>query len=210
MKYALATLVLSGLMAVSTPVMADKYKIDKEGAHAFIQFRVKHLGISWLYGRFNDFDGEFTFDSKDPSKNSINVDINVASVDTNHARRDKHLRSADFLDVKKHPKAKFVSTSYKATGPVTGTITGDLTLHGVTKPIDINVHRTGMGEDPWGGYRVGFEGRTQIKPGDWGIDMSELGKDSEKVEIHLTVEGIRQDGDKSTKDTADSKAKDGK
>ncbi len=206
MKIALATMILSGLMAVSSPVLADKYKIDKEGAHAFIQFRVKHLGFSWLYGRFNDFDGEFTFDSKDPSKNSVTVDINVASVDTNHAKRDKHLRSADFLDVKKHPKAKFVSTSYKATGAVTGTITGDFTLHGVTRPIDINIHRIGMGEDPWGGYRAGFEGKTRIKPSDWGIDMSELGKDAEQVEIHLTVEGVRQDGGKNRKDNAAPKS----
>lgn len=178
---------------VSSLASAADYVIDKEGAHAFVQFRVKHLGYSWLYGRFNDFDGSFSFDEKDPSKNKISVEIDVASLDSNHALRDKHLRSDDFLDVAKYPKAKFVSTAYKAKADGTAVLSGDLTLHGVTKPIDIMVEHIGGGKDPWGGYRNGFEGKATIKPDEWGIPMvAKLGPASAEVELILSVEGIRQ------------------
>lgn len=89
------------------------YKIDKEGQHAFVNFRIQHLGYSWLYGTFKDFDGTFTFDEKNPSADKVNVTINTNSVDTNHAERDKHLRSAEFLNVAKFPQATFTSTSVK-------------------------------------------------------------------------------------------------
>lgn len=172
---------------------AADYVVDTEGAHAFIQFRVKHLGYSWLYGRFNDFSGNFTFDEKDPSKNKINLEVDVNSLDSNHARRDKHLRSDDFLDTKKYPTATFVSTGYKPIGEGAAELTGDLTLHGVTKPITVAVEHIGGGKDPWGGYREGFEGRATIKPADWGIKMVEkLGPASEELELFLSIEGVRQ------------------
>lgn len=197
MRRLTTALLLSCAVMAATPVLAADYQVDKEGAHAFVQFRVKHLGYSWLYGRFNDFDGRFTFDEKDPSKNKVSIELNTASVDSNHARRDKHLRSADFLDVEKYPKASFVSTAYKATGEKTADLTGDLTLHGVTKPITIQVEHIGGGTDPWGGYRQGFQGRTTIKPAEWGIPMVEkLGPASEEVELILSIEGIREDAAK--------------
>ncbi len=92
--------------------MAAEYKIDKEGQHAFVNFRIQHLGYSWLYGTFKDFDGTFTL-TKNPSADKVNVTINTNSVDTNHAERDKHLRSAEFLNVAKFPQATFTSTSVK-------------------------------------------------------------------------------------------------
>ena len=172
---------------------ADEYVIDTEGAHAFIQFRVKHLGYSWLYGRFNDFEGTFTFDEKKPEKNAISVEIDMASLDSNHALRDKHLRSDDFLDVEKYPTAKFVSKSYTKTGDNTADLSGDLTLHGVTKPVTIKVEHIGGGKDPWGGYRNGFEGRATIKPDEWKIPMmAKLGPASAEVELFLSVEGVRK------------------
>ncbi len=175
-------------------VQAADYAIDKQGAHAFVQFRVKHLGYSWLYGRFNNFDGSFTFDEKDPSKNKVEVTIDMASIDSNHAERDKHLRSDDFLNTAKFPEATFVSTAYKATGENTAELTGNLTLHGVTKPVTLDVEHIGMGKDPWGGFRTGFEGRATIKPDEWGIAMvKSLGPASEEVELFLSVEGIRKD-----------------
>jgi len=179
------SLLLPGLAA------ADKYTIDTEGAHAFIQFRVKHLGYSWLYGRFNDFSGNFTYDESSPNDSMIEVVIKTDSIDSNHAERDKHLRGKDFLEVKKYPEASFVSTSYKETGFDESELKGDLTLHGVTKPVTIHVTRIGNGPDPWGGYRRGFEGTTTITLKDFGIDF-DLGPASTDVELTLSIEGIRQ------------------
>lgn len=193
MKKLIASAVAASVFSLAAQVQAADYDIDKKGAHAFVQFRVKHLGYSWLYGRFNDFDGSFTFDEKDPGKNKVKVTVDVTSLDSNHAERDKHLRSDDFLDAAKYPTATFVSTSYKPTGDNTADLTGDLTLHGVTKPITIKVEHIGAGKDPWGGYRAGFEGRATIKPADFGIPVVEkLGPASEEVELFLTVEGVRK------------------
>jgi len=119
-------------------VLADDYIIDNKGAHAFIQFKIKHLGYSWLLGRFNKFSGEFTYDENNPGAAKIVVNIDPSSIDTNHAERDKHLRSKDFLYVSKYSEAKFVSTSFKELGNGKAELKGKLTLHGVTKPITIN------------------------------------------------------------------------
>lgn len=194
MRHFTKAMLLGCALFAATPAIAADYKVDTEGAHAFVQFRVKHLGVSWLYGRFNEFDGEFTFDEKNPESNKITIDLNVASIDSNHDRRDKHLRSDDFLNVKKYPKARFVSTSYKKTGDKTADLQGNLTLHGTTKPMTIKVEHIGGGNDPWGGYREGFEGRATIKPADWGINMvDKLGPEAEEVELFLSIEGIRKD-----------------
>ena len=157
LKKTLAALALGSALFTAGQAMAADYKIDKEGQHAFIEFRIKHLGYSWLYGRFNDFDGSFTFDEKNPSADKVKVTINTNSVDTNHAERDKHLRSGDFLNVSKNPTATFESTEVKANGD-SADITGNLTLNGVTKPVTIKAKLIGQGDDPWGGYRAGFEG----------------------------------------------------
>ncbi len=181
--------------AIALPSIAsaevEKYVIDTEGSHAFIQFRIKHLGYSWLYGRFNDFGGTFTYDPDDTENSTVEVVIKTASLDSNHAERDKHLRGEDFLEVDKYPQASFKSTSYKETGFNKGVLKGDLTLKGVTKPVEIEVDRVGNGPDPWGGYRRGFEGRTDLALKDFGIDYN-LGPASRNVEMVLSIEGIRQ------------------
>ncbi|WP_174233089.1 YceI family protein, partial [Escherichia coli] len=100
MKKSLLGLTFASLMFSAGSAVAADYKIDKEGQHAFVNFRIQHLGYSWLYGTFKDFDGTFTFDEKNPAADKVNVTINTTSVDTNHAERDKHLRSADFLNMK--------------------------------------------------------------------------------------------------------------
>ncbi len=182
-----ASLALPGI-TVAAP---EQYVIDTEGAHAFIQFRIKHLGYSWLYGRFNDFEGTFTYDPDDTSASAIDVTVKTASLDSNHAERDKHLRGEDFLEVDKYPTARFKTTSYKETGLDKSVLEGELTLKGVTKPITIEVERIGHGPDPWGGYRRGFEGRTSFALKDFGIDYN-LGPASREVEMMLTVEGIRE------------------
>lgn len=183
-------LTLTSLLLAAGSATAANYKIDKEGQHAFIDFRIKHLGFSWLYGSFNDFDGSFTFDEKDPSADKVKVTINTTSVFTNHAERDKHLRSAEFLNVTKHPQASFTSTSVTKEGDGLA-VTGDFTLNGVTKPLTLQAKLIGQGEDPWGGYRAGFEAAGNIKLKDYGI-TTDLGPASQEVELIISVEGVRE------------------
>lgn len=182
------------LCTLSTPLMAQAadYLIDTKGAHAFIQFRIKHLGYSWLLGRFNDFSGSFSYDEARPDASNVTVTIKTASLDSNHAERDKHLRGKDFLDVEQYPEARFVSTAFKDNGDGTALLTGELTLHGVTRPVSIDVTHIGHGPDPWGGFRRGFSGTTTLVLADYNIDYN-LGPASREVELFLSVEGIRQD-----------------
>lgn len=190
MKKLLASSLLL-LLAFAVPVHAENYVIDTKNAHAFIEFRISHLGYSWLLGRFNDFDGTFSYDEKNPATAKVTVNIRPASVDTNNPERDKHLRSKDFLNVDKFASAKFVSTSYEAKGNDKGVLKGNLTLHGVTKPVLIDVTQVGAGPDPWGGFRRGFTGTTTLTLKDFGIDY-DLGPSARTVELFLSVEGVRQ------------------
>ncbi|MBN8901851.1 MAG: YceI family protein, partial [Rhodospirillales bacterium] len=155
--------------ALSTAATAADYVVDTKNAHASINFRIKHLGFSWLAGRFDKFTGTFSYDDKNPDASKVKIEIDTASVDTNHAERDKHLRAADLLDTDKFPTATFESTSVKSSGPEKATVSGKLTLHGVTKDIVIEAQRVGGGKDPWGGYRDGFTGTTTLKLADFGI-----------------------------------------
>ncbi|MCY1281955.1 Protein YceI [compost metagenome] len=191
LKKSLAALALSGALLGAGHALAADYAIDKEGQHAFINFKISHLGYSWLYGTFKDFDGSFSFDAAKPEASQVKVSINTTSVDSNHAERDKHLRSPDFLNVGKHPTATFESTAVKSTGDGTADITGNLTLNGVTKPVVIAAKFIGEGKDPWGGYRAGFEGSTTLKLKDFDI-QKDLGPASQEVELILSVEGVRQ------------------
>lgn len=191
MKPFTKTLATAGLLLATSPLFAADYVVDTKGAHASIGFKIQHLGYSWLKGRFNTFSGEFSYDEAAPEKSKITIDIDPKSIDSNHAERDKHLRNADFLDVNSFPTAKFVSTSFAPKGNGEATLTGDLTLKGVTKPVEIAVTKLGEGKDPWGGYRAGFEGVTEIKLKDFGIDYN-LGPASETVYLELSVEGIRK------------------
>lgn len=182
-KVLLATLLSA---AVASPVWAADYRIDDQGAHASINFKVKHLGYSWLTGRFNTFSGNFSYDSANVEASKIAVDIDTSSVDSNHAKRDKHLRSADFLEVDKYPEATFVSTEFKVTGDGEMIVYGDFTLRGITKRIAIEATKVGEGQDPWGGYRAGFEGLAEIDMADYGFAT-----DFGTVLLELHVEGIR-------------------
>jgi polyisoprenoid-binding protein YceI len=189
--FAALVFLLAAAAAASAKAAEEIYNIDTKGQHAFIEFRIKHLGYSWLYGRFNEFGGNVLFDRDDPANSSVTVEIDTASVDTNHAERDKHIRSGDFLNVDKHPTATFVSTSVKSTGEGTADISGNLTLNGVTKPVLIAASFVGQGDDPWGGYRAGFSGNTTLKLKDFDI-QKDLGPASQDVELIISVEGVRQ------------------
>ena len=178
------------LLSTGAAHSAD-YVVDTKGAHAFVQFKISHLGYSWLYGRFNDFEGEFSYDEANPSASKISVSIDTTSVDSNHAERDKHLKGKDFLEVGKYPEATFVSTRVEDKGNGKAAVHGDFTLRGVTKSIVIDATHIGGGEDPWGGYRNGFSGTTSFKLKDFGIPKN-LGPASEEIEIFLSIEGIRK------------------
>lgn len=175
------------IASFATPVNAADYIVDTKGAHASINFKIKHLGYSWLTGRFNKFDGKFSYDEANVSASKIAINIETNSVDTNHAARNKHIRSNDFLSVDKFSTATFVSTKVEDKGDNKLTITGDLTLHGVSKSIIIEAEKVGEGKDPWGGYRAGFSGSTVISMKDFGI-KSNFGN----ITFDLQLEGIRQ------------------
>lgn len=192
MKKTLLAAAIAGTAMFSTSALAADYKIDTEGQHAFIEFKISHLGYSWLYGRFNDFEGSFSYDENAPENASVNVTIDTASVDTNHAERDKHLRGEDFLNVSEFPEATFKSTKYVAEeGGDEGILYGDFTLNGVTKEVAIEVEHVGAGEDPWGGFRRGFYGEVELTLADYNIDY-DLGPAAQKVELELSIEGVRQ------------------
>lgn len=179
------------MFGAAMPATAADYVIDTKGAHAFVQFKIKHLGYSWLLGEFNRFEGKFSYDPSKVEASKVSVTIDTASIDSNHAERDKHLKSSDFLDVKSFPKAKFESTKVVDKGAGKFELHGDLTFHGITRNIAINVNEVGGGKDPWGGYRQGFEGTTSFTLKDFGIP-TDLGPASRTVEIYLSIEGIKQ------------------
>ncbi|HEA18982.1 MAG TPA: YceI family protein [Pseudoalteromonas prydzensis] len=192
MKKLLLSAAVAATLFGTTAAQAADYVIDTQGAHAFVNFKIKHLGYSWLHGRFNTFDGSFSYDAAKPNASQIMVNIDTKSIDSNHAERDKHLRGGDFLNVDKFPTATFKSTSIKFDEDGDeADVTGEFTLHGVTKTITFEIDKIGEGKDPWGGYRVGFEGETSLKLADFGIDY-DLGPASTHVDIGLYIEGVRK------------------
>ncbi|NLO79157.1 MAG: YceI family protein [Xanthomonadaceae bacterium] len=186
----LIALALAGSLFGSASALAapENYRIDE--THSFINFSISHLGFSYLKGRFNELSGSFVYDPDNPSSNSITVEVKTASIDSNHAERDKHLRGKDFFNVNKYPVATFKTTSFEPKGE-DGILKGELTMLGVTKPIEVEVTFVGAGKDPWGGYRRGYVGKTTIKRSDWGMTY-DLGPAAETVDLEFVIEGIRE------------------
>jgi len=191
-KHLLASVLLT--LAFTLPAQAiENYAFDIKGQHAFIQFKVKYLGYSWLIGNFNRFNGSYSYDENNPANNRVQVEIDVASLFSNHAERDKHLRSGDFFDVVKFPKASFVSTGFEDTGNGHGLLHGDFTLRDITKNISFDVVQIGAGKDPWGGFRRGFTGTSILHLSDYNmLKSSMLGAVAENVELFFSIEGVRQ------------------
>jgi polyisoprenoid-binding protein YceI len=186
-KLSLTLVSLLALTASHVATAAD-YVLDIKGAHAFINFKTKHLGYSFLTGRFNTFDGKFSYDAKNIGATKITVDIDTTSIDSNHAERDKHLRGDNFLAVEEFPAAKFVSTKVTDKGEGKIEVVGNFTLHGVTKSITIDAMTIGEGKDPWGGYRAGFAGTTTINAQDYDFKAAWVGD----IQLELLIEGIKQ------------------
>ena len=185
-KHLIVAFAVSGMLLAGHAQAAD-YIIDKKGQHAFVNFKVSHLGYSYIIGRFTDFDGKYSYNADNPAASKVNVTINAQSIDTNHAERDKHLRSGDFLDVSKNPTITFDSTSFER-GADGDMLTGKLSMNGVTREVAIDVRKIGEGKDPWGGYRSGFQGVIVLNSSDWGLP-DWVGD----IEVELNIEGIRQD-----------------
>ena len=190
-KTALAALTAAALVPVSQAQAAD-YVIDTDGQHAFVQFKISHLGFSYILGSFEEFSGEFSYDPDNLAASSVAMEVDVDSLNSNHAERDKHSLSEDFLDADQYPTATFTSTGFESTGDATGVLTGELSLHGQTQDIAMNVEHIGGGEDPWGNYRQGFEGTTMLTLADFDIDMSSMPASMQELELYVTFEGIRQ------------------
>lgn len=170
------------------------WKLDP--THSSANFSVKHMMVTTVRGHFNDIDGTIEFDEANPAASRVNVDINVASIDTGVADRDNHLRSADFFDAAKFPKMTFRSTKIEVTGKNEGRITGDLTIRGVTRPVVINVEYLGSFKDPWGNDKMAFSGETKINREDFGLTWNValetggwlVGKD---IKISLEAQAVK-------------------
>ena len=173
--------------AQDAKLAAGTFAVD--AVHSTVIFRIKHLGLSFVYGRFNEIEGTFQFGDDDKSR--VDITVKAASVDTNSEERDKHLRNEDFFDVEKYPDIKFKSDSIKKTAADKYEAVGKLTLHGVTKPLTVTITRVGSGPDPWGNFRSGFETTFTIKRSDFGMGKM-LGAVGDEVRLTVSVEGIRE------------------
>jgi Uncharacterized conserved protein len=188
-------LTLAATGFVARPAIAEPRTYVLDPTHLTIAFLVTHVGFAKTLGIFKTAEGSFDFDEQAPSVSDIQIKIPTASVFTNDDGRDNHLRSADFLAAEQYPTITFEGTSAQQTGPRTGTITGDLTMRGVTKPVTLDVTWNKSGEYPFGDkhYAVGVSARTMIKRSDFGMTYALAGGlVSDEVEIMLEFEAIRQ------------------
>ena len=165
-------------------------------AHSSFGFSVKHLGIATVRGTFGEFEGKIVLDGNIADA-KVTGSAKAASIDTSQPDRDTHLRSADFFDAETYPELTFESTSLTEVDEETFEITGDLTMHGVTKPITLKAVLQGTEVDPWGNDRVGFEITGQLERSDWGMKFNQaLGSGnlavSDKVKLKLDISAVKQ------------------
>ncbi len=170
---------------------ATTWSIDP--THSSVEFSVRHLMITTVRGRFTGVKGTVAIDESDPAKSAVEVVIDAASVDTREAQRDAHLRSADFFDVERFPTLTFRSTRLDGAIATGFKLAGDLTIHGVTRPVVLEVQPEGQAKDPWGGLRSGFTATTKIKRSDFGLTWNQVLEAggvtvSDEVKISLDVQ----------------------
>ncbi len=185
---------LAAVLAVSAPVFAADYKIDD--THTTVGFKVRHL-FSKVQGQFKKFEGTFSYDAADLSQWKAEAVIDTASVDTNVAKRDEHLRSKDFFETDTYPTMTFKSTGARDLAGNTAKLDGVLTLHGVEKPVTLDVEIHGEGTDPWGNTRLGLTASTTINRKDFGLTWNQALESGqllvgEEIEIVLEIEGLKQ------------------
>jgi polyisoprenoid-binding protein YceI len=165
-------------------------------SHSAIHFTVRHMVVSKVRGRFGKFAGQIQFDPEKLEAGSVQVEIDPASIDTNDAQRDGHLRSGDFFEVEKYPKATFKSTRVVGNGDGKLRIDGELSLHGVTRPITLEGTYEGSAKDPWGGERAGFSATASLDRRDYGISFNKALDAGgvlvgDKVELNLEIEAVK-------------------
>ena len=167
---------------------ADTFKVDP--VHTFVLFSVQHLGIANTYGRFNDISGMVVFDKDNPSKSSVELLVQVESLDTHNSIRDRSVKSPDFFDAKQFPTMTFKSTKVEGSGD-TFKVSGDLTIHGVTKPLTVDFKKGGEGKGVFGEMRGGGETHFTIRRSDFGMNFQQ-GAVGDEVNITLSLEGIKK------------------
>lgn len=168
---------------------ADTYEVD--ASHSMIIFRAKHMGVSYNYGRFNEFSGNLAVDETDAANSMIELEVKAASVDTGNEKRDQHLRNPDFFNAKQFPVITFKSTEVKKVDEDTLEVTGDLGLHGVKKSVTVEVEITGKGKNQQGTALIGFETTFTIKRSEFGMDYG-IGAVSDDIRITVSVEGMKK------------------
>jgi polyisoprenoid-binding protein YceI len=183
---------LSAVLLIQSAFAADTFVFDK--VHSTIGFQIRHL-FSTVPGKFDDFTGTINFDEANPDNSSVEVTIQSASVDTGFEKRDDDLRSPNFFDAKQFPTITFKSTSVKATGSNTADVTGDLTMHGVTKEVVLKVELLGKGPGPKPGSLIsGWDASTALKRSDYGlawnkvIEGTQIVGDDVKIELHVEAD----------------------
>ena len=163
-----------------------------DSAHSEIQFKVRHMMVSWARGSFEKFSGTVNFDEQNPANSSVDIQIDAASINTRQADRDAHLRSPDFLDAPTYPYLTFKSKQVQPTGEQTGKIIGDLTIRGVTHEVTLDVSYSGTRQSPFGPFlAAGFEAETVISRKEWGLtwnSMVEGGGVLVGDDIHITID----------------------
>jgi polyisoprenoid-binding protein YceI len=189
--------VLATALALASPALAaDTYTFDK--AHTTVGFQVRHV-VTMLGGKFQDFSGTIQVDRAKPESSSVEFTIQAASISTNDAKRDEHLKSPDFFDVAKYPTLAFKSTSVKPAGNDAYQVTGELTMHGVTKTITLPVTFLGEGKDPWGNEKMGFDISTTLDRQDYGVSWNKtldqggfLVGDEVKVQVSVEANKVKR------------------
>jgi polyisoprenoid-binding protein YceI len=179
---------------VTTSPLTGTWAVDP--AHSTVEFSVKHLGIATVKGVFREFEGSLVI-GEDLASASAAGTVKVASVDTNEAQRDEHLRSPDFFDAATYPELTFASTAIRPVDDDVFEVDGDITLHGVTMPITLTAEIQGLEQDPWGNERIGLEVTGQLKRGEFGMTFNQaLGSGnmlvSDKVKLSLDISAVKQ------------------
>ena len=180
--------------STQTQGLTGTWTIDP--THSLVEFAGKHMMFTTVKGRFRDLAGTITLDEADHARSGVEVEIQAASIDSGVEQRDGHLRSADFLDVEQYPTIAFKATRVLPIGADRARVTGELTIHGTTRPVELDVAYEGLGVNPWGTEVVGFTARTEINRKDFGLTWNvalEAGGFlvSEQVKIGLEIQAVR-------------------